>query len=133
MVCESRRWPRVGGINDDPSKSFLLVVGHVATQGAWHQSVRKVTNWRNVGQSNYACLLPFSSLGLDPRLHCLKATHRSPTLWRREGPPEAWELLCSELRGRQTGKWCSLSAAGCKRRISSRSDNCSSRRRRGGV
>jgi hypothetical protein len=34
LVCDSRRRLRVGGINDDPSKGFPLVVGHVATQGA---------------------------------------------------------------------------------------------------
>src|SRR5215813_7048582 len=54
-----------------------------------------------------------------------RAGHASPST------AEAGEALCSELRDQQTAKWCSLSAAECKRRISSSSNNCSSSRHLG--
>ena len=50
-----------------------------------HSSARKFANCRNIGRLNYAWLFVSSTLSLDNRLPCLKATHRGiqPTFMLR--------------------------------------------------
>jgi len=63
----------------DLPRSF---VGHFRDAGRQHRSARKFANCRNTGQLNYAWLCASSTLGLDIRVPCVKATHRQPSLGR---------------------------------------------------